>query len=61
MSEEAERRSPLVPQVLLLVAFFVIAGIGIAAVVVPELTSDAEHTEEAGDNADAEPPDEPEE
>lgn len=65
MSEEVARRSPLTAQLLLLIAFFVIAGIGIATVVVPALTQDAEQTPtEATGAAPSDvqvPPDEPEE
>ena len=57
MSEEVARRSPFLAQVLLLIAFFAIAGIGIATVIVPALTQDA--PEEATEGAAGAPPDVP--
>lgn len=42
-----ERRSPLVAQVILFVAFLAIAVIGAFTVVIPELTSDEARDEDA--------------
>ena len=63
MSQGAPRRSPLSAQALLLIAFFVIAGVGIATVLVPALSHDAEDaaTEGEGGALSDAAPTEPEE
>jgi len=50
-----ERRSPLVAQVILMVLFVILAGVGAVTVVVPELSEDGESadTDEAADTAEA--------
>lgn len=56
-----ERRSPLVAQVVLLVAFLALAVAGVFTVLVPELSDASDEAAEADDPAgdDAEADDEP--
>ena len=47
-----ERRSPLVAQVVLLVCFLALLGVGIFTVIIPELSSDPDASDETAQGSE---------
>ena len=59
MSEAETRRSPWLTQVALLIAFLIVAAVGVFTVVVPELQDDADEEETAEESESQAPADRP--
>lgn len=59
MSEAETRRSPWLTQVALLIAFLIVAAVGVFTVVVPELQDDADEEETAEESESEAPVDRP--